>query len=706
MTEGANPAAQEIDALISQIAEWNEAYYRDSAPTVPDATWDQAMRTLAELERQHPDLVRPDSPTHNVGSAPSELFASVVHRVPMMSLDNAMDSDELRSWGERTSRRYRDVGLDPEEVRYVCELKIDGLAISIRYEGGRFVQASTRGNGRVGEDVTPNVARIAAVPDRLSGDHIPEVLEVRGEVYLPIAAFEALNEAQRAAGAKTYVNPRNTAAGTLRNKDGDIVAGRGLSLWSYQLGACEGGPEMTSHSDALSWLAKWGLPVNPETRQRGSLAEVYDFCAYWTEHRHDLDYEIDGIVVKVDSLDAQGRLGATSKAPRWAIAYKLPPEERTTKLQRIDVSVGRTGKVTPFAVLEPVFVGGSTVGLATLHNQDQVALKDVRPGDTVIVRKAGDVIPEVVGPVLAERPEGLPEWTFPTICPCPEQSHLVRPTGEANHRCVHARCPFQRIARLAHFASRGSMDIEGLGERQIELFGELGILNDVSDVFTMDLSVLEGQRGYGERAITNLQNAIDAARERPLWRLLVGLNIVHLGPSGAQALAAHYGDIAPIMAAGAEEMSAIDGIGPIIAESVRSFFDDEDNRALVARLQGAGVRTDVRDDLTAEVASVEQTLAGLSIVVTGTLAGYSRDQAAIAIKSRGGKNPGSVSAKTTAVVVGDEPGQTKVTKAETLGIPVLDEAQFEALLATGALPAAEAIDDRSTDDRSTNEEHT
>ncbi len=443
---------QRVAALRELVERYNAEYYEQDAPSVPDSTYDAVARELQRLEAEHPELATADSPTQRVGSAPSSGFAPVAHRVPMMSLDNAMDEGELHEWGERTTKRLHDLGHDDAEVRYVCELKIDGLAMSIRYEGGRMVQAATRGDGRTGEDVTANVATIATVPDRLEGD-VPEVVEARGEIYMPIATFEALNESQERAGKPRYANPRNTAAGSLRQKDPSMTASRGLSFWCYQLGEVVGGPALEGHAAALEWAGGLGLPVNPATRVFDDLGEVYAFCREWIDHRHDLPYEIDGVVVKVDALSLQRDLGATSKAPRWAIAFKLPPEERTTVLRDIHVSIGRTGKVTPFAELEPVFVGGSTVGLATLHNEDQVRLKDVRPGDTVIVRKAGDVIPEVVGPVLDERPKGSRPWTFPTTCPCDLHSELVRVEGESQHRCLHPECPYQRWARLCHFAS-------------------------------------------------------------------------------------------------------------------------------------------------------------------------------------------------------------------------------------------------------------
>ena len=479
-----------------------------------------------------------------------------------------------------------------------------------------------------------------------------------------------------------FANPRNSAAGSLRQKDPSVTAGRELSFLSYQLGAMEGGPQFRSHSDSLAFLADCGFPVNPEIQVAETLDEVLTYCQEWQSRRHDLPYEIDGIVVKIDDLDVHAELGFTSKAPRWAIAYKFPPEERTTVLRGIQVSIGRTGKATPFAVLEPVFVGGSTVAMATLHNQDQVAVKDVRPGDTVIVRKAGDVIPEVVGPVVSLRPEGLAPWVFPTNCPVCAQ-RLVRLDNESDHRCVNDDCPAQGWARIVHFASRGAMDIEGLGERTVAVFIEQGLLSDVADIY--DLAErsddLRGIEGFGDISVTNLLSAIEGSKSRPLGNFLFGLNIRHVGATMAQVLAKAFGHMDRLAAASAEEIGAVEGVGPIIAASVAAWFADESHRARIERLRANGCNF---EGPAAPVLS--QTLVRMSIVVTGTLDGFTRDGAEAAITSRGGKSPGTVSKKTTAVVVGAEPGAAKVTKATELRVPILDEAGFVALLETGQLP--------------------
>jgi DNA ligase (NAD+) len=665
---------QRVDDLRAQIAHHNQRYFEDDAPEIADADYDALVRELRALEEQHPDLVTPESPTQRVGGAVSATFSPVVHRVPMMSLDNAFDSAELEAWGTRVAR-----GLGGAAALYVCEPKIDGLAISLRYERGRFVQAATRGDGRVGEDVTANVATIAVVPTRLPKS-APEVLEVRGEVYMPIAAFDELNRRQEEAGLRRFVNPRNSAAGSLRQKDAAVTASRDLAFWGYQLGEVVGGPPFTSHHETLEFLSGLGLPVNPEITTVGSLDEVYAYCRQAEEHRHDLGYEIDGVVAKVDDLTQRETLGFTSKAPRWAIAYKFPPEERTTLLKDIMVSIGRTGRATPFAVLEPVFVGGSTVGLATLHNEDQVRAKDVHPGDTVIVRKAGDVIPEVVGPVLSLRPERSEPWVFPTTCPCPLRSTLVRAEGEADTRCVEPACPYQRDQRIIHFGSRGAMDIEGLGERTVMLLSQLGLVKDAADIYSLRPEDLLGQEGWGEISVGNLVRAIEDSKSRPLPRLLTALGIKNLGPAAAEALARAFGSLDAVMAATEADLATTEGVGPIIAASITAWFSNEGNRAMVEKLRAAGV-----DFGQVVVSRLPQVLAGKAVVVSGTLERFSREEAEAAIKDRGGKSPGSVSAKTFALVVGDGPGASKLSKAESLGIPVLDEAGFTALLATGEL---------------------
>jgi DNA ligase (NAD+) len=686
---------ERAEALRTEIREHNRRYHVLDDPIVSDAEFDELVRRLRALEEEFPELITPDSPTQQVGGAPiTTLFAPVVHGVPMMSLDNAFGEAELRAWVERLHRRLAgapvasgDGGDEPgsEEVGYVCELKIDGLAISIRYESGRYVRAATRGDGRTGEDVTDNVRTLDQVPRRL-GKGAPAVLEVRGEVYMALSAFRALNERQMEAGARPFVNPRNAAAGALRQKDPKVTASRELSLWTYQLGELDGGPGLSSHHETLEWMAGLGFPVNPEIRRVNGPDEVLEYGHHWQEHRHDLDYEIDGVVVKVDDLARRELLGSTSKAPRWALAYKFPPEERTTRLNDILVSIGRTGRATPYAVLEPVFVGGVTVGQATLHNEHQVTAKDVRPGDKVIVRRAGDVIPEVVGAVVAERPNGLEPWVFPTECPCPIRSRLVRTEGEAEHRCIHPECPYQRQGAIEHFAGRGALDIDALGSKRIAQLIAEGMVQSVADLYDLDWERVEKLERMGALSTSNLRGSIDASRSRPPERLLVGLNIRHLGPAGAEALVAAFGDLDRIMGASVEELAAAEGVGQVIAESVHAWFSDPANRELIERLRAAGLNF-VGSAGGAGGDGRTKTLAGRTVVVTGTLEGFTREEAEAAIKARGGKSPGSVSGKTTAVVVGEEPGASKLTKAEELGVPILDEAGFRRLLESGELPA-------------------
>ena len=498
-----------------------------------------------------------------------------------------------------------------------------------------------------------------------------------------------MNAQAEAAGERLFVNPRNAAAGSLRQKDASITARRDLSFWVYQLGEVVGGPPLDTHSASLDFLRRLRFPVNSETETFDSLEAVTAHCLHWEQHRHDLGYEIDGVVIKVDSVAQRDRLGSTSRAPRWAIAYKFPPEERSTVLREIQVSIGRTGRATPFAVLEPVFVGGSTVGVATLHNEDQVKAKDVRPGDTVIVRKAGDVIPEVVGPVASMRPKGTKPWTFPTICPCPLRSTLVRLEGEADTRCVEPACPYQRDQRVIYFASRGAMDIEGLGERTVAQLtsSDPPLVRDAADLYSLTREQLLGLEGFADVSADKLVAAIDDSRHRPLPRLLTALGIKHLGPAAAGALAAEFGTLDAVMDAPADELASVEGLGPIIANAIATWFSLESNWAFVEKLRAAGVDFGVAVPRTPKT---PQVLAGKAVVVSGTLEGYTREEAEAAIVARGGKSPGSVSKKTFALVVGDSPGASKVTKAEAAGVPVIDESAFEKLLETGELAESAA----------------
>ncbi len=659
--------------LATQIRHHRERYYRDDEPEISDAEFDELVRELQALAREHPELDTTDSPLEEVGAPPSATFAPVRHVVAMLSLDNAFAREELAAWYARIER----VITDP--VTFVGEPKLDGLAISLLYEDGRLVRGATRGDGETGEDVTANVATIASIPDRLQGDAVPARLEVRGEVFMPLASFEELNRRQGDAGDRLFANPRNAAAGSLRQKDPRITASRDLAFDAYQLGVQEGGPALQSHHQTLEWLRDLGLPVNDHIEQLASLDAVYEFCEQVEANRHSFGYDIDGAVVKVDDLAQRNELGFTSRAPRWAIAFKFPPEEKTTVLRGIKVSIGRTGRATPFAELEPIFVGGSTVGLATLHNQDEVARKDVRVGDTVIVRKAGDVIPEVVGPVLAKRKKGARKWKFPTLCPVCDQP-LVRLEGEADTRCVNVDCPAQRVQRIVFFAGRSAMDIEGLGEERVTQFVEAGLLNDAADVYDLTVERLVTLERIGERSAQLLVDAVAASKSRPLAKLLVGLGIRHVGPSAAQALARELGSLDAITGAGVEELAVVPGVGGVIAESVVAFFANERNRDLVRRLVAAGLN--VLGPEKVEIVTDGPSLAGLTFVITGTLPSMTRDETQAELEARGGKVTSSVSKKTSYVVVGASPG-SKLAKAEQLGVTILDDDALRHLLEHG-----------------------
>jgi DNA ligase (NAD+) len=664
-----------VDALRVEIERHRYRYYVLSDPQVTDAEFDALIRELAKLERQHPELDRPDSPTHTVGAPVNPAFGAVAHRQRMLSLDNAFAAEELRAWADRVAR-----GLDGATPRFACELKVDGVAISLTYVEGRLDQAVTRGDGRVGENVTANVRTIANVPPHLELADPPALIEVRGEVYYPVVEFQAMNAAREEAGLARFANPRNAASGALRQKDPEITRSRPLRVVCHGMGAAEGLP-VSTHSDFLALLGRAGLPVAAQTRTVDGVEEVWSFVEQWREHRHDAVYEIDGVVVKVDDLGQQRRLGDTSSAPRWAIAFKYPPEEQQTLLRDIQVNVGRTGKVTPFAVLEPVLVAGSTIGLATLHNEDQARLKDVRPGDTVIVRKAGDVIPEVVGPVLPLRTaevEAAGPWRMPTTCPfC--GSPIERLEGEAASYCVNVDCPSRLRESLAHFAGRGALDIEGLGYETARTLLDRGLVSVLADIFSLRTEDLLELEGFGQRKVDALLAGIAAAKRQPFERLLIGLNIRHVGGTVARVLARHFGDLSALRAAGEEEIAAVNGVGPIIAAAVRQFFDNPRNAALVDKLVAVGVRTDT------DVVRGADTLAGSTVVLTGGLEGFTRDEAKQAVTDRGGKVASSVSKKTTVVVVGTDPG-TKAAKAAELGVPTVDEAAFVELLATGLVP--------------------
>jgi DNA ligase (NAD+) len=653
-----------VEELRDQLNYHAYRYHVLDDPEIADAEYDELMRELVDLEERFPELVTPDSPTQRVGVTPADLFAPVQHRAVMLSLDNAFSPEEMRAWAARIERV---VGPD---VRYACELKIDGVAVALTYERGSLVRGATRGDGRVGEDITANVRTVRSVPQRLTVDPPPALLEVRGEIYLPVPAFDRLNEELTASGQRPFANPRNAAAGSLRQKDPKVTASRPLSLWVHSFGWAEG-VRFESHSGFLEWCRKARLPVAPTSETVDDLDGVLRYLRHWEEHRHSVDWEIDGVVVKVDQIVYQDELGATSHAPRWAIAYKFPPEERTTVLRRIDVHTGRTGVVTPFAVLEPVHVGGVTVTTATLHNEDEIRRKDVREGDTVIVRRAGDVIPEVVGPVLSKRTKGARPWRFPKTCPsC--GTPLVRKEDEAYWRCPNRRgCPSQNVEWLSAFASRGAMDIEGLGYKTGSLLLDLGWIVDPGDVYSLTGEQLAQLPGFKEKRIRNLLAAIEASKDRPIWRLLVGLNIPHVGTTIAQVLARAFGSIDRLASATREEVDAVEGIGPEIASSVVEWFGDERNRALLERLRRAGVR--MADEAPAR--RTEGPLSGRTIVLTGGLDSMSRDEATRLAEEAGARVASSVSKKTDFVVAGSSPG-SKYDKAVQLGIEIVDEREF------------------------------
>jgi len=667
--------------LADEVREHQFRYYVRDAPIISDAEFDKLLRELQGLEDEHPELRTPDSPTQLVGGAGFATdFTQAEHLERMLSLDNVFSPDELAAWAARTKS---EIG---EKAHYLCELKIDGVALALVYRDGRLERAATRGDGRTGEDVTLNARTIDDVPEKLTGSKefpVPAVLEVRGEVFFRVADFEDLNAGLVADGKPPFANPRNSAAGSLRQKNPAVTARRKLRMICHGLGHAEGFAPKTLH-DAYRALKAWGLPVSDHTARVQGIDAVTEHIAYWGEHRHDVEHEIDGVVVKVDEIALQRRLGSTSRAPRWAIAYKYPPEEATTKLLDIKVNVGRTGRVTPFAFMEPVKVAGSTVSQATLHNASEVKRKGVLIGDTVVIRKAGDVIPEVLGPVVDLRDGTEREFVMPTTCPECGTTLAPAKEGDADIRCPNTRsCPAQLRERVFHVAGRGAFDIEGLGYEAAVALLQAGVITDEGDLFTLgsgDLlrtELFKTKSGElsanGKRLLVNLHEA----KSKPLWRVLVALSIRHVGPTAARALATEYGSLDAIMAASEEELSVVEGVGPTIAAAVVEWFTVDWHRAIIDKWRAAGVRmADERDS------SVERTLEGLSIVVTGSLPAFSRDDAKEAIVARGGKAASSVSKKTAYVVAGDSPG-SKYDKAVELGVPILDEDGFRRLLESG-----------------------
>lgn len=662
-------ARQRIEELRTQILEHDRRYYVLDEPAISDAEYDDLLKELRTLEARFPDLIVADSPTRRVGGKASDLFAPVEHATPMLSIDNVFSADELSAWARRLERNAEG------SIDYVCELKIDGLAVSLTYERGEFVRGATRGDGRVGEDITPNLRTISAIPKRLPGKTFPSLLEIRGEVYLPLSTFERLNRDLGDRGEKLLVNPRNAAAGSLRQKDPSITAARGLSIWCYGMGTpgeAVDGIRVSRHSQELARLRSWALPVNPTIEPAHSLAEVSAFIEKWQRQRHSVDYQIDGIVIKVDRYDQRADLGSTSRAPRWAIAFKYPPEEKTALVKRIAVNTGRTGRVTPFVELEPVYVGGVTVTTATLHNENEVRRRDVREGDTVVVRRAGDVIPEVVGPVLDKRPANSKPWRFPAECPACH-ARLVRKEEESDWRCPNkGGCPAQGARWLFHYGSPDAMDIEHLGYQTVVALMERGWVSDPTDLYKLDIDRLMTLPGFGEKSARNLTQAIAASKDRPVWRLLVGLSIPHVGSHVAQLLAKRFRSLDALAAAALEALEGVEGIGPEIAGNVHDWFRAPENIALVERLRQSKLRL---VDESAEEASGPLPLSGKIIVITGTLAGLSREEATQAAEKAGARVTSSVSKKTSFVVAGSEPG-SKLAKAESLGVEVIDETEF------------------------------
>ena len=669
----ARSRAHELRVLI---AEHDRRYYELDQPSIPDADYDALVRELRTIEKRFPSLATPDSPTRRVGGQATTLFAPVTHAAPMLSLDNVFSLEDLEAWAKRLERGSEGT------LDFVCELKIDGLAVSLSYENGRLARGATRGDGRVGEDITANLRTIAEIPAHLPGKGFPPVLEIRGEVYLPLSTFARLNSDLTGLGERALVNPRNAAAGSLRQKDPTVTASRGLRMWCYGMGTpgeSVDGKRTNRHSGDLARLRDWGLPVNPTIEAASSLGQVIGFVEKWHKQRHQVDYQIDGIVIKVDRYDQRADLGSTSRAPRWAVAFKFPPEEKTARVLHIAVNTGRTGRVTPYAELEPVYVGGVTVSSATLHNESEVRRKDVREGDLVIVRHAGDVIPEIVGPVLEQRPPDSGPWPFPAKCPACE-TELVRKGDEVDWRCPNRKgCPAQGARWLYHFGSPDAMDVEHLGEQTVATLMDRGWVSDPSDLYALDLERVGTLPGFGEKSAHNLIDAVAASKDRPIWRLLVGLSIRRVGSHVAQILAKRYRSMDAIAAAGLEDLENAEGIGPEISSAIHEWFHTPENLALLEKLRQSGVR--MRDEDTSASLG-EQPLRGKIVVITGTLSRFSREEAGQAAETAGARVTSSVSKKTNFLVAGADAG-SKLTKAQELGVEVIDEVEFLRRLGRG-----------------------
>jgi DNA ligase (NAD+) len=671
-TGGDKDIQERVERLRKVLRYHSYRYYVFDEPEISDAEYDALMAELKELESAHPELVTVDSPTQRVGAEPLPEFEKVEHRRPLLSLDNAFDVEEVRAWEKRVHRLLGD-----GQVSYVVEPKIDGLAVSLIYEEGLFVQGSTRGNGFVGEDVTQNLRTIPAIPLRipLEGDEpAPPYLEARGEVYMPKDRFDEMNRLREEEGERPFANPRNAAAGSVRQLDASITATRPLSIWMYAVGDVRGAT-LASQWEALAFLRRMGFPTAEKITRCQNLEQVLDLYEQWLTQRDELNYDADGLVIKVNSLAEQEALGEVSHAPRWAIAYKFPAQEAITKLLRIGVNVGRTGSLNPYAELEPVHVGGVTITHATLHNEEDIHRKDIREGDTVVIKRAGDVIPQVVAPVKELRTGAERVFHMVKTCPvCGER--VVKPDDEVMYYCINASCQAQLIARVEHFASRGAMDIEGFGERLAQTFVEKGLLGDVADFYYLDRGRLLDLEGFAEKSVDNLLAAIEASKGRALWRLLTGLGIRGVGGVVAQLLARHFASLDELMAATEESLQAIEGLGPHTAGNIVDFFSQDRNRRLIEKLRRAGVNM-LR--LAEEEAPEEGPLAGLTFVITGTLSTMSRDAAAEYIEARGGRVTSGVSRNTDYLVKGEAPGAAKVTRADELGVPSVTEAELREL---------------------------
>lgn len=679
-----------LEELRARIRHHEHCYYVLDAPEITDAEFDRLLKELEAIEAANPDLVTPDSPTQRVGGVPAEGFVSVEHAAPMLSLDNAYSDDELREFDARV-RRGLELGDDAPPLAYIAELKIDGLSLALTYENGRLVRGVTRGDGIRGEDVTSNVRVIRAIPLKLhaQGPSAEGPIEIRGEAYLSRQAFDRVNREREEAGEPLFANPRNAAAGTMRTLDSRAVARRGLSAFFYQVVVPAGAPPLDgSHAESLARIAAWGLPVEPHFERCEGIDGLTAFCARWAAARRALAFDTDGIVIKLDDLALRAKLGSTAKFPRWAVAFKFAAERARTRLKSIEVNTGRTGAVTPFAMLEPVFLSGSTISMATLHNEQEIERKDIRPGDIVEIEKGGDVIPKVIGPVLEERPEGLPKWSMPTECKfC--GTTLTKPEDEVVWRCENASCPARLRRSLEHFASRRAMNIEGLGESLTAQLLESGLVQDFADLYGLTVEQLasltstsagkDGKtltRRVGEKIAAKLVAEIGKSKSNDTWRLLHALGIRHIGEGSAQALARHFGSIPRLQETSAEAIEQVPDVGPIVARAVRAFLDEPHNQQLIARLAERGVR--MVDDAKPTGPDVPQIFAGKTFVITGTLPSMSREDASAFITRLGGKVAGSVSRKTSYLVAGDEAG-SKLQKAQELGVPILDEAALKAL---------------------------